>query len=77
MEGRFKSEIQKHWEITDHGSIKWFLGFKIKRDHKSRTLAINQRAYIEKIVEKFSLTNVKWVSTLMELLGDMRAREPS
>jgi hypothetical protein len=25
---RFKSEIQKHWEITDHGPIKWFLGFK-------------------------------------------------
>jgi Reverse transcriptase (RNA-dependent DNA polymerase) len=29
---RFKSDIRKFWEITDHGPIKWFLGFKIKRD---------------------------------------------
>ena len=28
----FKSEIKKYWEITDHGPIKWFLGFEIKRD---------------------------------------------
>ena len=63
---RFKSEIKKHWEITDHGPIRWFLGFKIKRDRKSRTIAINQRAYIEKMVEKFSLTNAKRVSTPMD-----------
>jgi hypothetical protein len=63
---RFKSEIRKHWDITDHGPIKWFLGFEIKRDQKSRTIAINQRAYIEKIVERFSLTNAKRVSTPME-----------
>ena len=63
---RFKSEIKKHWEITDHGPIKWFLGFEIKRNRKSRTIAINQRSYIEKMVEKFSLTNAKRVSTPME-----------
>jgi Reverse transcriptase (RNA-dependent DNA polymerase) len=28
----FKSEIKKHWDIMDHGPIKWFLGFKIRRD---------------------------------------------
>ena len=27
---KFKSEIKKHWEITNNGSINWFLGFKIK-----------------------------------------------
>jgi hypothetical protein len=27
---RFKSNIRKFWEITDHGPIKWFLGFQIK-----------------------------------------------
>jgi Reverse transcriptase (RNA-dependent DNA polymerase) len=29
---RFKSDIRKFWEITDHRPIKWFLGLKIKRD---------------------------------------------
>ena len=62
----FKSEIRKRWDITDHGPIKWFLGFEIKRDRKSRTISINQRAYIEKMMERFSLTNAKRVSTPME-----------
>ena len=63
---RIKAEIKKYWEITDHGPIKWFLGFEIKRDRKSRTIAINQHAYIEKIVENFSLTNAKKVTTPMD-----------
>ena len=62
----FKSEIQKYWEITDHGPIGWFLGFKIKRDRKAKTLLINQRAYIESMVEKFRLTNTKRVHTPMD-----------
>ena len=63
---RFKAEIAKHWDITDHGPIKWFLGFEIRRDRKSRTIAINQRAYIEKMVDRFSLTNAKRVLTPMD-----------
>ena len=63
---KFKSDIRKFWEITDHRPIKWFLGFEIQRDREARTLAINQRAYIENMVEKFQLTGVKPVSTPME-----------
>jgi hypothetical protein len=63
---RFKSEIKKFWEITDHGPIKWFLGFEIKRDRESRSISINQRAYIEGMVEKFRLSNARPVSTPME-----------
>jgi Reverse transcriptase (RNA-dependent DNA polymerase) len=63
---RFKSDIRKFWEITDHGPIKWFLGFKIKRDRDAGMLAINQRTYIENMVEKFRLTNAKPISTPMD-----------
>ena len=28
----FKTEIKRFWDIMDHGPIKWFLGFEIKRD---------------------------------------------
>ena len=52
-------KIKEFWEITDHGPIKWFLGFQIKRDRKSRTILINQQAYIDSIVEKFKLTSAK------------------
>ena len=56
---RFKAQIRERWDVTDHGPIKWFVGFEIKRDRKARTIAINQQAYIERMVEKYSLTNAK------------------
>ena len=63
---RFKRSIQKFWDITDHGPIKWFLRFKIRRDRKAKTISINQHAYIESMVEKFRLTNAKSILTPMD-----------
>ena len=63
---KFKSDIQKFWEITDNGPTSWFLGFQIKRDRKAKTISINQCAYIEGMVEKFRLTSAKPVLTPME-----------
>ena len=63
---KFKDNIKRHWEITDHGPIKWFLGFEIRRDRRAKTISINQQAYIESMVEKFRLTNTKNVSTPMD-----------
>ena len=63
---RFKAEFKRFWDITDHRPIKWFLGFEIKRDRDARTLAINQRAYIEGMVQKFGMAQAKPVSMPME-----------
>ena len=63
---RFKTEIKKHWEMNNNGPINWFLGFQIKRDRNSRTISINQHAYIENMLEKFRLTSAKPVTTPME-----------
>jgi hypothetical protein len=38
---QFKTNIRKYWDITDHGPIKWFLGFEIRRNRTSRTVSIN------------------------------------
>ena len=62
----FKADIQKFWAITDYGAIKWFLNFQIKRDRTARTISINQKAYIELMVEKFRLSGAKCVSTPMD-----------
>ena len=62
----FKSNIKWFWEIMDHGPIKWFLGFEIRRDRRAKTVSINQQAYIELMVEKYRLTNAKAVSTPMD-----------
>ena len=63
---KFKTEIKQHWDITDNGPINWFLGFEIKQDRKSKTLVINQHAYIEMLAERFSLTNAKLVHIPMD-----------
>ena len=61
-----QAEIKKHWEITDNGPIAWFLGFQIKQDRNTKTISINQHAYIDGLLEKFQLTNAKPVSTPMD-----------
>ena len=38
----FKSEIKRFWDITDHGPIKWFLGFEIKRDQDASSLSTSE-----------------------------------
>ena len=63
---RFKADIQRYWEITDNGPIRWFLGFQILRDHRTaQTISINQSAYIQVMVNKFRLTNSAPVATPM------------
>ena len=63
---KFKYNVRQHWKITDHRPIQWFLSFEIKRNRESRTISINQRMYIESMVENFRLTSAKPVSTPME-----------
>ena len=63
---RFKSNIKRFWEVTDHGPIKWFLGFEIQRNQGTKTIAINQRAYIKSLVEKFRMSGAKLGTTPMQ-----------
>ena len=49
----FKSNVRWFWDVTDYGLMKWFLGFEIQRNHNSRTISMNQCAYIESMLEKF------------------------
>ena len=56
---RVKSEIRKHWDITDGGEMHWYLRFQIRCDHIACTISINQCTYIEVMLEKFCLTNAK------------------
>jgi len=52
---KFNQISENSGKINDHGPIKWFLGFEIKRDRGTlRTIAINQRT-TSKHVEKLDL----------------------
>ena len=64
---KFKAELSKHVELSDKGELTWFLGFEVRRNRENRLIAINQRSYIEAMVEKFGLSDAKPVHTPMEV----------
>ena len=49
--------------MKDLGAAKQILGMKISRDRKNRTLTLSQADYVEKMLQRFSMENVKAVST--------------
>ena len=53
----FKTELGTHFKITDDREIHWLLGFEILRDRKARTIALNQKAYLEAMAKKFGQEN--------------------
>jgi hypothetical protein len=44
--------------MKDLGDISWFLGIKIIRDRKNRTMQLSQDSYIAKVASKFELDNI-------------------
>ena len=61
-----KGEFRKRFEISDLGEIKWLLGLKIKYDKATHTLSISQGAYVDKLIECFSLSDANAISTPFE-----------
>ena len=62
----FKSELQKHVEVTDLGALHWLLGIEIKRDRDAGTIHLSQRSYIDSILRHFNFDDLKPASTPME-----------
>ena len=40
---KFKTEVKKHWDITNNGPINWFLGFEMLNNRKVTRLGIEPR----------------------------------
>ena len=52
----------KRWESRDLGQAKEYLGMRITRDRKKRTISLDQTRYAEKVVKRFGQENCKPVS---------------
>jgi hypothetical protein len=61
----FKSELQKHFSMTDLGKMSHFLGFEVGCNRAAQTIAMNQGAYIETLAEKIRLPDAKAVTMSM------------
>ncbi|KAK8936281.1 hypothetical protein KSP39_PZI013961 [Platanthera zijinensis] len=59
----FKETMQKEYEMSDLGEMRYFLGLQIKQS--SGRIFLNQEKYIEKILEKYNMTDCNPVTTPM------------
>jgi hypothetical protein len=48
--------LKRRFEITQLGKIKWFLELHIIRNRKKKLLWLSQKAYIEKVADRFQLS---------------------
>jgi hypothetical protein len=62
----FKTQLLEFFKITDLGELNWLLGLKVTRDRVARTLTLSQRAYVNTIIDHFSLGEAKSAQTPME-----------
>jgi hypothetical protein len=64
---RFKVEIAKHVEISDLGELHWLLGIKIRHERDKRSIHLSQCSYIDSILHRYNLQDLKPVSIPMEM----------
>ena len=57
------NELSHHIQTVNNGEVKSFLGLKVVRNHQKHTISINQPSYIDRLLAKFNMTNVKSAST--------------
>ena len=61
----FKIEIKKHVEITDMGELHWILGIEVKCIREERKIFLSQHSYIDAILRRYGLDELKPVSIPM------------
>ena len=54
-----KNWLSTQFQMKDLGEASYVLGIQIIRDRKNRLLALSQAAYIDKVLERFSMKNSK------------------
>ncbi|KAJ4724838.1 Retrovirus-related Pol polyprotein from transposon TNT 1-94 [Melia azedarach] len=58
-----KKQLSKSFAMKDLGPAKQIIGIQIHRDRAAKKLCISQEHYIEKVLERFNMSNAKVVST--------------
>ena len=61
-----KAGLREHFEVTDLGELHWMLGIEVKRDRPGQVVHLSQRAYIDAILRRYNLDDLKPLSTPMD-----------
>jgi hypothetical protein len=56
---RLKAQLARVFDMKDLGATKQILGMEIHRDRKNGKLWLSQQKYVEKILMRFGMNNVK------------------
>jgi hypothetical protein len=62
---KFKQAIAKRFDVKDLGALRWILGMEVRRDRSRRTLEIHQTAYVDRVLERFGMTDCADIATPM------------
>lgn len=62
-EEKIKEALRKNFAMRDLGQVREFLGMKVEINKEKREIAIHQKAYIAKTLEKFRMSDCKSVKT--------------
>lgn len=60
---QFKTDLQKHFEITDNGEISGVLGINVDYNRGERRIRLAQTGYAASVLERFGMEDSKPVST--------------
>lgn len=61
-----KDELSRHFHVKDLGQISHILGMKVQRNRENGELRLSQDQYIQKILDKFQMSDCKTVGTPLE-----------
>jgi hypothetical protein len=60
-----KTQLSSKFDMKDLGASSFILGMEIKRDRKKRKLWLNQRKYVNTILQRFNIQECKPVKVLI------------
>jgi len=62
---KLKVQLKKEFDMKDLGEAKKILGMEITRDRGSSKLCLSQENYVLKVLERFIMTEVRPIITLL------------
>ena len=64
--GIVKAELESKWSMKDLGELESILGIRVIRDRSKRTLCLSQERYVDNLLRKFKLEEVKATRTPLD-----------
>lgn len=72
-----KNQLKSKYQMTDFGSLKYFLGVHVKQDPSNGSIFISQGAYTERVLQKFGLADANSVKSPVDVSAKWQSDTPA